>query len=175
MLKEGPRGQFAVIILGIDPGIATTGYGVLRKEGQQLAALAFGVITTSPREPPPQRLETIYDSVGRLMDLHAPGVLVTERIFFAKNETTAFGVGRAIGVVLLAAAQRGIPWVEYTPPEVKMAVVGYGNADKKQVQYMITRLLNLPEPPKPDDAADALAVAVCHAHSAPLAMLGRTP
>jgi len=154
-----------MIILGIDPGIATTGYGVLCKEGQKLSALDYGAILTSPREEPPDRLISIFEQVNRLLDLHQPDFLVTERLFFAKNETTAFGVGRTIGVVLLAAAQRGVPWAEYSPPQVKQAVVGYGGAEKKQVQFMIQRLLNLPSPPKPDDAADALAVAICHAHT----------
>lgn len=155
-----------MIILGVDPGIATTGYGVLMQEGQKLTALDYGVILTSPREEPPQRLLSIHAQLDRLFDLHQPDALVTERLFFAKNETTAFGVGRTIGVVLLTAAQRGVVWREYTPPEVKQAVVGYGGAEKRQIQYMIQRLLNLPGPPKPDDAADALAVAICHAHSA---------
>lgn len=162
-----------MIILGIDPGTATTGYGLIQKDGQKLTALDYGVITTSPREEPPDRLHTIYDQLNRLFDLHQPDFLVTERLFFAKNETTAFGVGRTIGVVLLTAAQRGIPWMEYTPPQVKLAIVGYGAAEKKQVQYMIQRLLNLPSIPKPDDAADALAIAICHAHSAPLHTLGK--
>ncbi len=156
-----------VIIIGIDPGIATTGFGVVQKIGQKLTALDHGAILTSPRDKPPDRLLSIYEQLNRLFDLHQPDFLVTERLFFAKNETTAFGVGRTIGVVLLAASQRGVPWTEYTPPQVKQAVVGYGGADKKQVQYMIQRLLNLPAIPKPDDAADALAIAVCHAHSAP--------
>ncbi len=156
-----------MIILGIDPGIATTGYGVIEKTGQKLKALDHGAILTSPRDNPPDRLLSIFEQVNRLLDLHKPDFLVTERLFFAKNETTAFGVGRTIGVVLLAAAQRGIPWIEYTPPQVKLAVVGYGAAEKKQVQFMIQRLLNLTAVPKPDDAADALAIAICHAHTAP--------
>lgn len=156
-----------MIILGIDPGIATTGYGVLEKEGQKLKSLDYGAILTSPRDEPPDRLLSIYDQLNHLLDLYQPDFVVTERLFFAKNETTAFGVGRTIGVVLLAASQRGVPWTEYTPPQVKQAVVGYGGAEKKQVQYMIQRLLNLPSVPKPDDAADALAIAICHAHSAP--------
>ena len=160
-----------MIILGLDPGIATTGFGVVLKEGQNLTALDYGVITTTPNNTPPDRLHLIFDELNRLFDLHQPDILVTERLFFAKNETTAFGVGRTIGVALLTAAQRGIDWIEYSPPQVKQAVVGYGGADKKQVQYMIQRLLNLPGPPKPDDAADALAVAVCHAHSSALTML----
>ncbi|MEP6756049.1 MAG: crossover junction endodeoxyribonuclease RuvC [Chthonomonadales bacterium] len=154
-----------MVILGIDPGTATTGFGVVQKTGQTLLALDYGVILTSPKETPPERLNRVYAEINRLFDLHQPDVLVTERLFFAKNETTAFGVGRTIGVILLTAAQRRIPWTEYTPPEVKLSVVGHGNADKKQVQYMIQRILKLKETPKPDDAADALAVAVCHAHT----------
>jgi crossover junction endodeoxyribonuclease RuvC len=160
-----------VIILGVDPGIAITGYGVLHKEGQKLAALDYGVIRTPPNEEPPDRLLAIYEQLNRLFDLHQPDHLVTERLFFAKNETTAFGVGRTIGVVLLTAAQRGVAWTEYTPMQVKQAVVGYGGAEKHQVQFMIQRLLNLPGPPRPDDAADALAIAICHAHSAPMMLL----
>src|ERR1044071_351877 len=152
-------------ILALDPGIATTGYAIVAQDGQKLIATEYGVITTVPQDDPPTRLRQIFDRINELLDKYSPDILVTERLFFAKNETTAFGVGRTIGVALLAAAQRGIPWTEYTPPEVKMAVVGYGNADKKQIQYMIQRLLNLPAPPKPDDAADALAIAICHAHS----------
>ncbi len=163
-----------MIILGLDPGIATTGFGVILKDGQKVTALDFGVITTTPNNSPPDRLHHIYEELNRLFDLHQPDFLATERLFFAKNETTAFGVGRTIGVALLAAAQRGIDWIEYTPPQVKLAVVGYGGADKKRVQYMIQRLLELPNPPKPDDAADALAVAICHAHSSALTMLGKS-
>lgn len=158
-------------ILALDPGIATTGFGVLLKEGQKLTALEYGIITSTPNQSPPLRVMTIYEQINALFDKHHPDVLATERLFFAKNETTAFGVGRTIGVALLAAAQRGIEWTEYTPAEVKQAVVGYGGADKKQVQYMIQRLLNLPAPPKPDDAADALAVAICHAHSSAIRSL----
>ena len=162
-----------MIILGIDPGIATTGYGVLQKDGEKLTALDYGVISTPAGDEPPDRLLQIFEHLNRLFDLHQPDFLVTERLFFSKNETTAFGVGRTIGVALLTAAQRDIPWTEYSPPQVKQAVVGYGNADKKQVQIMIQRILGLPKPPKPDDAADALAVAICHAHSSKLAMLGK--
>ncbi|MGC8667816.1 MAG: crossover junction endodeoxyribonuclease RuvC [Chthonomonadales bacterium] len=154
-----------MVIFGIDPGIARTGFGVVRKEGQALTVLEYGVITTPPKHPPPQRLIHIYTHVLSLFDRHQPEVLVTERLYFGQNETTALGVGRTIGVVLLAAAQRAIPWVEYPPAAVKEAVVGYGAAEKRQVQYMVQRLLRLDNPPRPDDAADALAVAVCHAHS----------
>ena len=154
-----------MVILGIDPGIATTGYALLHKEGSKLLALDYGVILTSAKEEPPARLSKIYDELNRLFDLHKPDEIATERLFFSKNETTAFGVGRTIGVVLLCAAQRNVPWVEYTPMQVKQAVVGYGGAEKKQVQFMVQKLLNLPEVPKPDDAADAVAIAICHAHS----------
>ncbi len=153
-----------VTILGIDPGTATTGFGVVQKRGSELSAVAFGVIRTGPEESPPDRLARIHDAVGALLDRHQVDALATERLFFTRNETTAFSVGRTIGVVLLAAARRQIPWTEYSPVAVKQAVVGYGGADKKQVQYMIQRILGLDAAPRPDDAADALAVAVCHAH-----------
>lgn len=153
-------------IIGFDPGTAITGYGVLQQEGQRVQVLDFGCITTASNLPAPRRIQRIYEEVCRLLDEHHPDVVVTERLFFNRNETTALSVGRTVGVILLAAAQRGIEWVEYTPLEVKTAVVGYGGAEKRQVQYMVTRLLGLAETPKPDDAADALAVALCHAHSA---------
>lgn len=154
-----------MVIFGIDPGTATTGYAVIRKEGQRLASLEHGVIRTPAADSPPVRLLAIHSRLSALLDQFLPDALVTERLFFSRNETTALSVGRTIGVVLLAAAARGIPWVEYTPMEVKMAVVGYGGADKKQVQYMVQRILALDAPPRPDDAADAVAVAICHAHS----------
>ncbi|MBM3495513.1 MAG: crossover junction endodeoxyribonuclease RuvC [Armatimonadetes bacterium] len=151
-------------ILGVDPGTATTGYGIVNKQGATLTAVAFGVIRTSPRHQPPERLAQVHDAIGELMDQYGVEALATERLFFSKNETTAFGVGRTIGVVLLAASRRAIPWCEYSPVAVKQAVVGYGAADKRQVQYMMQRILGLDGPPTGDDAADALAVAVCHAH-----------
>ena len=116
----------------------------------------------------PERLLSIYIQINRLLDAHEPDVVVTEQLFFGKNANTAFPVGRTVGVVLLAAAQRGLPWMEYRPMEVKMAVVGFGAAEKKQVQFMVKELLHLDKIPKPDDAADALAIAICHAHSAHL-------
>ncbi|MER3472596.1 MAG: crossover junction endodeoxyribonuclease RuvC [Armatimonadota bacterium] len=155
-----------MVIIGFDPGTAITGYGVLEQERQMVNVLTYGCITTPANLAAPRRLQRIYEEVCRLLDSYQPGVVVTERLFFNRNETTALSVGRTIGVILLAAAQRGIEWVEYTPLQVKTAVVGYGGAEKKQIQYMVTRLLGLAEPPKPDDAADALAVALCHAHSA---------
>jgi crossover junction endodeoxyribonuclease RuvC len=152
-------------ILGVDPGTATTGYGVIVKTGQRLSPVVFGVIRTSSRSSAPDRLARIFDAVTALIESHDVDTLATERLFFSHNETTAFSVGRTIGVVLLAAARSGVPWCEYSPVAVKQAVVGYGGADKKQVQFMIQRILGLDAPPTPDDAADALAVAVCHAHT----------
>jgi crossover junction endodeoxyribonuclease RuvC len=154
-----------MIILGVDPGTATTGYGVLRKVGDRLEVMAYGPILTSSKLPAAERLKSIHDQLSRIVDANNPETLVIERLFFAKNETTALAVGRASGVVLLLAAQRGLATQEYTPLEVKQAVVGYGAADKKQVQFMVQKILNLPEQPKPDDVADALALAICHAHS----------
>lgn len=162
------RRAVKLLILGIDPGTATTGYGLVSSEGGRTSAVAFGAIVTSPKDSPAERLLSIYERLGQLIDSHKPDVLVTERLFFAKNETTAFSVGRTVGVVLLIAAQRGIPTVEYTPMEIKQAVVGYGGAEKKQIQFMIQRILSLTETPKPDDAADALAICVTHAHSSKL-------
>ncbi|MDE2127855.1 MAG: crossover junction endodeoxyribonuclease RuvC [Armatimonadetes bacterium] len=152
-------------ILGIDPGTATTGYAVIQREGGNLVHICSGVIRTSAVSPMPDRLAAIHDRVLELISEHSPDVLATERLFFSNNVNTAFQVGGAIGVVLLAAAKCGLAWSEYRPNEVKMAVVGYGAADKKQVQYMVARLLNLKAAPKPDDAADALAIAICHANS----------
>lgn len=157
--------EYSTIIMGVDPGTAITGYGIVARHGAQLLPVAYGVVRTPADETPPIRLAQIYDAIGALMDEHHIQSLATERLFFTRNETTAFSVGRTIGVVLLAAARRGLTWCEYSPVAVKQAVVGYGGADKKQVQFMIQRILGLDRPPSPDDAADALAVAVCHAHT----------
>lgn len=174
--KQGAR-RFVVylkrmIFLGIDPGTATTGFGVLHVEGSRIHPLEFGVFLTQPSTPMPERLLSIYNDVNTLLDKYAPDTVATERLFFDRNVTNALVVGRAIGVVLLAFAQRGLPWIEYTPMQVKTAVTGHGGADKQQVQYMVTKLLGLKETPRPDDAADALAVALCHAHSYKLSALG---
>lgn len=152
-------------ILGLDPGTATTGYGVVDKIGVSPKMVDYGAILTSPKKSIPQRLIDIYNDLNKIIDQYQPDVIVMERLFFAKNQTTAIAVGKACGVMQFAAAQRGLTVVEYTPMEVKQAVVGYGGAEKKQIQFMIQRILNLRELPKPDDAADALALAVCHAHS----------
>ncbi|CEK14958.1 crossover junction endodeoxyribonuclease RuvC [Chthonomonas calidirosea] len=157
-----------MVILGIDPGTAITGYGLLEVKDHKITHLAHGVLLTDKNLPTPNRMLSLYTQLNDLLSQWHPDVLVTEKLFFANNVNTALAVGGSIGVVLLAAAQRAIPWIEYRPVEVKMAVVGYGRAEKKQIQYMITKLLALPNPPTPDDAADALAIALCHAHSAPL-------
>jgi len=155
-----------VIVLAFDPGTATTGYGVVQEgPGGKLIAVKHGVISTAATVDPPLRILKIYQETLALIDLYKPDSIATERLFFNRNETTALTVGRTIGVILLAVAQRNLPWVEYTPPQVKKAVTGLGSADKQQVQWMVKRLLSLKEDPKPDDAADALAVAICHCHS----------
>jgi len=153
-------------ILGIDPGTADTGYGIIDTEGDRTTVIAYGSIRTSPRLAAAQRLAQVYDRLADLIEVYRPDVMAVERLFFAKNERTALAVGRTVGVVLLCAAQKDVPTVEYTPNEVKQAVVGYGAAEKRQVQYMVTKILGLNEIPKPDDAADALALCICHAHSA---------
>lgn len=160
-----------MILVGIDPGTATTGYGVIEKRGDRVSYLACGVISTPPEDDAPARLKMIYDQFNALLDQYRPEAVATERLFFTNNVTTGIPVGRALGVILLTLAQRGLPWTEYTPTQVKSAIVGTGRAEKKQVQFMVTRLLGLSEVPKPDDAADALAIAICHAHSARLGSL----
>ncbi len=152
-------------ILGVDPGTATTGYGVVTKKAGGVLCQTYGVLTTPPGKPIALRLQTIYDGLCALMDRFQPEVVVIEHLFFGKNTTNALSVGRTVGIAMLGASQRGIPVVEYKPMEVKLSVVGYGHAQKDQVQYMIQRILNLSETPKPDDAADALALCVTHAHA----------
>lgn len=152
-------------ILGIDPGTATTGYGVVSKRGAKIDCMTYGAITTPAGKPIGLRLHTIYDGVCALLDRYSPEVLVVEHLFFGKNTTNALSVGRTVGIAMLAASQRNIPIVEYKPMEVKLSVVGYGHADKEQVQFMIRQILALQETPKPDDAADALALCITHAHA----------
>ena len=154
-----------MILVGIDPGTATTGFGVVDKRGDRVTFVDCGVFSTPARLDAPARLQMIYNEFNALLDRYAPESVATERLFFTDNVTTGIPVGRALGVILLATAQRRLPWTEYTPTQVKSAVVGTGRAEKKQVQFMVTRLLNLAETPKPDDAADALAIAICHAHT----------
>lgn len=152
------------ITLGIDPGTALLGYGVLAGD-DPAEVVDFGVLTTSPEDRMPVRLLQLYDGLSDLIRRYQPDIVVIEELFFSRNVTTALSVGQARGVVLLAAAQASVPVVEYKPAEVKQAVAGYGNADKAQMQEMVRLLLNLDEVPHPDDAADALAVALCHVQS----------
>jgi crossover junction endodeoxyribonuclease RuvC len=153
-----------VIILGIDPGTAMLGYGLVERTGPRLRAVDYGVITTSSQLPLPARLEAIYLAVTDLIELHAPGIVGVERLFFTKNVQTAFAVGQARGVVLLAAAMHDLEIREATPNEVKVATAGHGSAAKEQVQRMVQAILGLAELPTPDDAADALAIAICVAN-----------
>src|SRR5919199_2818298 len=162
-------GPVDVITLGIDPGTANTGYGVVARRGGRLVALDGGVIETSPRSQPTARLAAIHARVRALIAEHEPDAVAVEDLYFGTNARSAFAVGQARGVVLLAAGQRAIPCAAYTPQQVKGAVCGSGRADKGQVQRMVQTLLALPELPRPDHAADALAVAICHANGAPLA------
>jgi crossover junction endodeoxyribonuclease RuvC len=157
-----------VIVLGIDPGLAATGYGVVAQRGGRLVALDGGVIDTPAGVPTAGRLAAIHARVDELMGEHDPASLALEALYFGQNVRTAFAVGQARGVVLLAAGQRGLPCADYTPQQVKSAVCGSGRAAKGQVQEMVGRLLSLAEPPQPDHAADALAVAICHLNHAPL-------
>ena len=149
-------------ILGIDPGLERIGYGVIARQGSQLQVIDFGLIQT-PRIQLPDRIRIVHEEVLKIMDERQPDAIVTERLLFTVNKTNAMDVSKALGAVLLASSVRGIPWTEYSPPEVKQSVVGNGNADKKQVQCMVARLLGLKEAPKPDDVADALAIAITHA------------
>jgi crossover junction endodeoxyribonuclease RuvC len=153
-----------VIVLGIDPGTAALGYGIVESIGGRAREVDHGCLVTSPDTSLPERLLAIHTLVDELIALHEPALVAVERLFFSKNVQTAFAVGQARGVVLLAAAQHALPVREATPNEVKSAIAGYGAADKEQVQRMVQMVLGMPVLPRPDDAADALAVAICLAH-----------
>ena len=155
-----------VIVLGIDPGTRNTGYGVVFARGQRLAALDGGVIETEAHDSLEKRLTKIHVRLNDLIKEHTPTAVAVEDIYFGQNARTAFSVGQARGVVLLAAGLHGLPAYSYTPQAVKQSVCGSGSAEKAQVQRMVGALLSLPEPPSPDHAADALAVAICHANGA---------
>jgi crossover junction endodeoxyribonuclease RuvC len=157
-----------VVVLGIDPGTAHTGYGVVLSRGSTLAALDGGVIETAAGVPLERRLVTIHARIGELIEEHRPAAVAVEDLYFGRNVHSALAVGQARGVVLLAAGSAGLPCFSYTPQVVKQAVCGSGGVAKDQVQRMVGALLGLPEPPRPDHAADALAVAICHANGAPL-------
>jgi len=154
-----------LIIMGIDPGTAICGYGIIEVQGNRLRPLSYGAVQTPAGTPLPERLAGIHQKVGELIAEFKPSAVGVEQLFFSRNVTTAISVSHARGVILLATAQQGIPVCEHTPVQVKDAVVGYGKADKKQVAYMVTKLLNMKEAPKPDDVTDALAVAICTAHA----------
>lgn len=154
-----------MIILGIDPGVAIVGYGIIECSGNSFKALEYGAVITEAGTPFPERLKIIYEEISCIIEEYSPEDLAIEELFFNKNVKTAIKVGQARGVEVLAAANKGLDIYEYTPLQIKQGVVGYGRAEKVQVQEMVKMLLNLSEKPKPDDVADALAVALCHGYS----------
>jgi crossover junction endodeoxyribonuclease RuvC len=162
-----------MLVLGIDPGTAITGYGLVKGENDDLTLVTYGAIITSSDWPLPERLQRIYRELTALIEDRQPTAVAVEELFFSKNVRTALSVGQARGVALLAAANAGLPIHEYTPLQVKQAIAGYGRATKGQVQQMVKMLLALDSVPQPDDAADAIAVAICHLHSAKLTAMLR--
>lgn len=160
-----------MIILGIDPGTARLGFGLLRKQGSKLLHVEHGCLETPVGTSQADRLSYLYGELKKLLELHRPALVGIEKLFFQKNAKTAMTVSEARGVALLAAREGNVAVSEHTPMQVKMAVTGYGGADKRQVQEMVRRLMSLSEIPRPDDAADALAIAYCAAVSAPPGML----
>ncbi|GBF10018.1 crossover junction endodeoxyribonuclease RuvC [Tepidibacillus infernus] len=155
-----------MIILGFDPGIAIVGFGVIKKEGNQIRPLQYGSIQTKAGLDTGIRLKQVYDAAKEIIQNYQPEAVSIEKLYFNKNVTTAFTVGQARGVLMLAAVEANLPIFEYTPLQIKQAIVGYGRAEKKQIQEMVRMYLSLKEVPKPDDVADALAIAICHVHSA---------
>ena len=154
-----------MVVLGIDPGYAIVGYGVVEKTGTKLRVIDYGVIETRAHTPFPGRLERLYEGTRALLAACRPEQVALEELFFARNVSTALQVGAGRGMALLASQQQGLPMYEYTPMQIKLAVTGNGHADKAQVQRMVRVILGLKETPRPDDAADALAVAICHANT----------
>ncbi|MBQ9952275.1 MAG: crossover junction endodeoxyribonuclease RuvC [Clostridia bacterium] len=154
-----------MVILGIDPGLARLGYGVIEVDGDRRKVIQYGMLTTPAGQPMPQRLRAIFQGMNELMDIYKPDEVAFEELFFSKNITTGMAVSMARGVALVAVVERTPNLYEYTPMQIKQAVTGYGGADKHQVQMMVKMLLNMKEIAKPDDAADALAVALTHANS----------
>ena len=165
MEREMRNGGLNMIILGIDPGLATLGYGVIEVVNDKRRLIQFGTLTTPAGEPMPQRLRAIFQGMNQLMDIYRPDDVAFEELFFSKNITTGMAVSAARGVALVAVVQRTDNLYEYTPMQIKQAITGYGGADKHQVQQMVKMLLNMKEIARPDDAADALAVALTHANS----------
>lgn len=162
-----------MVIMGIDPGFAITGYGIVKYEGNRFSTIDYGAITTKAAMPFSERLLFINDRLEELIDVHKPDMLSVEELFFNKNIKTALAAAHGRGIALLAGARAGIEIFEYTPLQVKQSVVGYGRAEKAQVQQMVKVILNLPAIPKPDDVADALAIAVCHGHSYKMGNINR--
>lgn len=160
-----------MIIVGIDPGIAILGYSFLEKKGSKIIPLNYGVLTTKKEEKDEKRLSILYNNLKELLQKYNPDEMSVESLYFTNNQKTAFQVGQARGIVLLLASQENIPVFSYNPNEIKIAVTGYGRANKKQVQLMVQRLLKLEEIPKPDDAADAVAAALCHIYSRKIKVL----
>ncbi|RJO62030.1 crossover junction endodeoxyribonuclease RuvC [candidate division WS5 bacterium] len=154
-----------MIILGIDPGTATTGYGVIESENGDIKEVSHGCILTKSQEELEKRLDIIFDELTKLIKEFKPDMIAVEELFFASNAKTAISVGHARGVILLACSKAKVPVYEYTPLQVKQAICGYGRGEKQQIQKMVKTLLSLKEIPKPDDAADGLAIAICHANS----------
>ena len=152
-------------ILGVDPGYAIVGVGVVDYIGNKFNTVYYGAITTDSKMPFELRLKTIYDELSKIIDVYNPEFMSIEELFFNSNAKTAIGVGQARGVIILSAVNKGVPIFEYTPLQVKQAIVGYGRAEKNQVQQMTKAMLGLNSVPKPDDVADALAIAICHGHS----------
>ncbi|MBO7209088.1 MAG: crossover junction endodeoxyribonuclease RuvC [Clostridia bacterium] len=152
-------------ILGIDPGIAIVGFGIIEYDGVNFKVVDYGAVTSPAHTPLPVRLKMVYDDMCYIIDKYKPDQVAIEELFFNNNAKTAIAVGQARGVLILAAQNKNIPVYEYTPLQVKQGVVGYGRAEKNQVQQMVKSILKLNEVPKPDDTADALAIAVCHAHT----------
>ena len=151
-----------MIILGIDPGYAIVGWGVIEYTANRFSVIAYGAVTTEAKTPFNERLETVYDGIRDIINKYNPEALAIEKLFYNTNAKTVIDVAQARGVILLACQLQGIPVFEYTPLQVKQAVVGYGKAEKVQVQKMVKTILNLEKVPKPDDTADALAIAICH-------------
>jgi crossover junction endodeoxyribonuclease RuvC len=157
-----------MLVLGIDPGTAITGWGLVSREGDELALVDYGTVRTSRDASLPQRLQILHQELGQVISNHQPSAVAVEKLFFNKNVRTAMTVGQARGVALLAVAEAGLPVHEYTPLEVKHSVCGYGRASKEQIQKLVQLLLGLDFIPQPDDAADAIAIAICHIHSSRL-------
>ncbi len=164
-MQSSPNKTRATIVLGIDPGLADTGFGIIRYSHSAVSLIDFGVIKTPAKTPDATRLQTIHDELTELIKKYKPTVIAVEKLFFCKNVTTAIAVGQARGVVLLSASEHNLAIHEFTPLQVKMAVTSYGKATKQQVKQMVTTICGLKRIPKSDDAADALAIALCGAHS----------